>query len=203
MKTVDVTDIERGVSDLLQGGSSCQIDGSAIRDCELQEKFDGLVKRNGVVTIGGERKREEPPTVSKYRTKSVELYAEDVDQHMAILPEAVTTAAEISLEDIQVGDLGKPMSSDLEKLRYMIRANRHLLIVKRNALTPAAREAVCDIDVVDVNPIAQRLRPVAPKFCEKMADMIKGLLTARIIRPSTPPWASPIVVIIKKNGEDI
>ena len=26
---------------------------------------------------------------------------------------------------------------------------------------------------------------------------------AQIIRPSTSPWASPIVVIITKNGEDI
>ena len=63
--------------------------------------------------------------------------------------------------------------------------------------------AVCDIDVGGANPIAQRVRPVAPKFREKLADLSKGLLTAQIIRPSTSPWASPIVVIIKKNGEDI
>ncbi|POM69080.1 Reverse transcriptase [Phytophthora palmivora] len=30
-----------------------------------------------------------------------------------------------------------------------------------------------------------------------------GLLSARMIRYSTSPWASPIVVIIKKNGIDI
>ena len=53
------------------------------------------------------------------------------------------------------------------------------------------------------SPIAQRVRPVAPKFREKLADLIKGLLSAKIIRPSTSPWASPIVVVIKKNGEDI
>ena len=47
--------------------------------------------------------------------------------------------------------------------------------------------AVCDIDVGGANPIAQRVRPVAPKFREKLADMIKGLLTAQIIRPSTSP----------------
>ena len=47
------------------------------------------------------------------------------------------------------------------------------------------------------------MRPVAPKFREKLADLIKGLLSAKIIRPSTSPWASPIVVIIKKNGVDI
>ncbi|GMF28917.1 unnamed protein product [Phytophthora fragariaefolia] len=38
---------------------------------------------------------------------------------------------------------------------------------------------------------------------EKLSDLIKGLLGAKIISVSTSPWASPIVVIIKKNGVDI
>ena len=53
---------------------------------------------------------------------------------MAILPEVVTPAAEISLEDIQVGDPGELLSSDKEKLRQSIWANRHILIGKGNAL---------------------------------------------------------------------
>ena len=44
------------------------------------------------------------------------MYAEDVDQHMEILPEVVTPPAEISLEDIQVGEPGDPLSNDREKL---------------------------------------------------------------------------------------
>ena len=40
-------------------------------------------------------------------------------------------------------------------------------------------------------------------FRENLADLVKGLPSAKIIRPSTAPWASPIVVITKKNGEDI
>ncbi|CAI5701136.1 unnamed protein product [Peronospora effusa] len=52
-------------------------------------------------------------------------------------------------------------------------------------------------------PIAQRVRKVAPQFREKLADLIKGLLSAKIIQPSTSPWFSPIVIIVKKNGVDI
>ena len=62
-----------------------------------------------------------------------------------------------------------------------------MLIGKGNALPPAARGAVCDIDVSGINPVAQRVRPVAPKFREKFADLIKGLLSAKIILPSTSP----------------
>ena len=77
------------------------------------------------------------------------------------------------------------------------------MIEKDNALPPAARGGVCDIDLGGTNPIAQRVRSVAPKFRDKLADLINGLLSAKIIRPSTSPWTSLIVVINKKNGEYI
>ncbi|OWY94904.1 reverse transcriptase [Phytophthora megakarya] len=80
---------------------------------------------------------------------------------------------------------------------------RHLLIGKGNALPPAARGVVCDIDVGGARPIALKCRKLRIQFREKLADLIKGLLSARMINYSRSPWASPIVVIIKKNGVDI
>jgi hypothetical protein len=77
------------------------------------------------------------------------------------------------------------------------------LMGKGNALPPAAHGAICDIDVGGDKPIAQRCRPVAPRYREKLSDLIKGLLSAKMISLSTSPWASPIVIIIKKNGVDI
>ena len=97
MKTVNHKYIERGVSDLLQIEYSFRPDGSAIRDCDLQENCYRLVKWNDAVAIDEERTEVELPAVSTYRNDSVELYAENVDQHMAILPKVVTPAAEISL----------------------------------------------------------------------------------------------------------
>ncbi|OWZ12185.1 LOW QUALITY PROTEIN: reverse transcriptase [Phytophthora megakarya] len=44
------------------------------------------------------------------------------------------------------------------------------------------------------------------EFREKLADLIKGLLSAKMVNyglDQGSPWASPIVVIIKKNGVDI
>ena len=143
------------------------------------------------------------PETSTYYHDSGDLFAEDVEQHMAVLPELAASTTEVTINDIQVGDPGVPLTGDQEKLRLLIWKNRHLLIGKGNALPPAARGAVCDIDVGEAAPIAQRVRPVAPQFREKLADLIKGLLSAKIIRPSRSPWASPIVVIIKKNGVDI
>ena len=67
----------------------------------------------GMTSVRSVRKgrRKNPPSVSTYRNESEQLYSEDVDQHMAILTEAVTPAAEISVKEIQVGDVGVPQSS--------------------------------------------------------------------------------------------
>ncbi|POM61697.1 hypothetical protein PHPALM_29250, partial [Phytophthora palmivora] len=132
-----------------------------------------------------------------------DLYAEDVDQEMAILPEINPTMDEVKIEDIQVGDPGIQTTAEIERLRQRIWKYRHLLIGKGNALPPAARGVVCDIDMGDDRPIAQRVRKIAPRFCEKLLDLIKGLLSAKMISYSRSPWSSPIVVIVKKNGVDI
>ena len=72
-----------------------------------------------------------------------------------------------------MGDPGLLLSEHQEKLRQLICKTRHLLIGKGNALPSAARGDVCDIDVGGARPTAQRVRPVAPKFREKLADLIK------------------------------
>ena len=40
----------------------------------------------------------------------------------------------------------------------------------------------------------------APQCKEKLSALIKGLLPSKIIQHFTSPWASPIVIIVKKNG---
>ena len=116
VKIVDGKDIERGVNNLLQGKSGCQTGGGAIRDCDLQDKSDRLVEVKDIGVIGEERTEADWPSASTYHIESGEMYAEDIDQHMEILPEVVTPPAEISLEDIQVGEPGDPLSNDREKL---------------------------------------------------------------------------------------
>uniref|UniRef100_A0AAV1UZW5 Reverse transcriptase domain-containing protein n=1 Tax=Peronospora matthiolae TaxID=2874970 RepID=A0AAV1UZW5_9STRA len=118
-----------------------------------------------------------------YHHESGDLFAEDIEQHMAVLPEMSATTEEVTIEDIQIGDPDVPLTTDQQRLRSLIWKSRHLLMGKA--------------------PIAQRVCPVAPKYREKLSDLIKGLLPAKIVQPSTSPSASPIVVIIKKNGVDI
>ena len=72
-----------------------------------------------------------------------------------------------------------------------------------NALSPRAYEVVCDIDVQGHDPIKQRARLVPLRYLSKIYELLKGLLKARLISFSRSPWASPIVIVQKKNGVDI
>ncbi|OWZ04401.1 reverse transcriptase [Phytophthora megakarya] len=110
-----------------------------------------------------------------YYHEGSDLYAEDVDGQMAVLPEVPVTTEDVKIEDIQLC----------------------------NTLPPAARGVVCDIDVGRARPIALKCRKLRIQFREKLADLIKGLLSAKMVNYCRSPWASPIVVIIKKNGVDI
>ena len=59
VKIADVKDIERGLNDLLRGKSGCQTDGSAIGNCNLQEKSGRLVEVKDIGVIGEGRKEVE------------------------------------------------------------------------------------------------------------------------------------------------
>ncbi|GMF57254.1 unnamed protein product [Phytophthora fragariaefolia] len=52
-------------------------------------------------------------------------------------------------------------------------------------------------------PIKQRDRRVPLKHLKKLYELLKGLLKAGLIAFSNSPWASPIVIVLKKNGVDI
>uniref|UniRef100_A0AAV1VEX1 Reverse transcriptase domain-containing protein n=1 Tax=Peronospora matthiolae TaxID=2874970 RepID=A0AAV1VEX1_9STRA len=138
-----------------------------------------------------------------YYHESGDLFAEDIEQHLAVLPEMSTATEKVTINDIKIGDPDVPLTIDQQRLRSLIWKSCHLLMGNGNAPPLAARGAICDIDVGEPAPIAQRVRPVAPKYREKLSDLIKGLLAAKIVQLSTLPWASPIVVIIKKDGVDI
>ncbi|OWZ01621.1 LOW QUALITY PROTEIN: reverse transcriptase [Phytophthora megakarya] len=138
-----------------------------------------------------------------YYHKSGDLSAEDLEGNLAVLPEIpISTTAKVSIEDLQVGDSGSATPEEIEKLRQIIWKKQHLLIGKGNALPPAGASCVT---LMPGTRNRSRCDPGKyPRgFGKKIAGMIKGLLAAETIRPSTSPWASPIVIVRKSNGVDI
>ncbi|CAH0480928.1 unnamed protein product [Peronospora belbahrii] len=126
--------------------------------------------------------------------ESGELWAEDVRQGRAIIPEVDLSPTSINLEAIQITDSDGNTPDEVDRLRQIIWRRQHILMGKGNALSPSAQGAICDIDVGSARLIAQRVRKVAPQFKKKLADLIKGLLSAKIIQPSTSPDLNHLMV---------
>ena len=99
-------------------------------------------------------------------TKCVRLKAEnwakEISQGWAVIPEVDLSPEGIELKNIQIADPDGNSPEEVDRLKQIIWKKRHLLMVKGNALPPAARGAICDIDVGNASPIAQRVRKVVP-----------------------------------------
>ena len=57
------------------------------------------------------------------------------------------------------------------------------------------------IDTGDSHPVKLPLRRIPYAMRAKIEEVIRNLLAAGIIRPSSSPWASPIVPVVKKDGQ--
>ncbi|EGZ05050.1 Eukaryotic/viral aspartic protease, active site, partial [Phytophthora sojae] len=119
-----------------------------------------------------------------------DLFAEDLESEMAVVSHLSLTA-EVKIEDLKVGmPTGLPPEEAAiqeTRLRQIVWKRRKWLIDKGNALSPAALGVVCDIDVGDAKPVVQRVRKIPPQFREKVAHLIKGLLSATMIQKSKSP----------------
>lgn len=64
--------------------------------------------------------------------------------------------------------------------------------------TPLTKHRI--ITDVDARPIRQNPYRVAPKEREAIQRQVKTMLEDGVIRPSNSPWASPVVLVKKKDG---
>ncbi|OWY91304.1 reverse transcriptase [Phytophthora megakarya] len=129
-----------------------------------------------------------------YYHDSVNLSAEDLEGNLAVLPEIpISTTAKVSIEDLQVGDSGSATPEDIERLRQIIWKKRYLLIGKAAKGTPYPGRPRTSY-VISMLEMQNRSHCEPGKCPRDFAKKSRGLLAAEIIRPSTSPWASPIVI---------
>ncbi|KAE9070279.1 hypothetical protein PF010_g26340 [Phytophthora fragariae] len=140
---------------------------------------------------------------SSWEHTPTRIQSDDFAHELAFLPDLTT--AESTVLDYE-GDNVRSSAHSTEQYNRLVKVlRRHakIMISSGNALPPPAYGVVCDIDVQGHAPIKQRARRVPLKHLEKLYELLKGLLKAGLVAFSKSPWASPIVIVLKKNGIDI
>ncbi|GMF63168.1 unnamed protein product [Phytophthora fragariaefolia] len=137
-----------------------------------------------------------------YVREDSELMAQLRDQ-LTMLPELQDLSPECKIDEADVGEPGVSTPEMETKLRTILKYHRKIFLGDGNAAPAPARGVVCDLDVGNVRPVAQRARQIAPHLLVKVCELLKKLLETGLIEHSESEWASPIVIVLKKNGVDI
>ncbi|KAE9272184.1 hypothetical protein PF008_g30162 [Phytophthora fragariae] len=140
------------------------------------------------------------PTI--YIHEGSELLSQLRDQ-LVLLPEWKDLSPSCDIETADVGEPGITTPDEEHKMRNILKYHRSIFLGDGNAVPAPARAVVCDLDVGDAKPVAQRSRSVAPHLSMKVYELIKKLLEKGLVEHSESPWASAIVIVLKKNGVDI
>ncbi|KAE8908528.1 hypothetical protein PF005_g10719 [Phytophthora fragariae] len=132
-----------------------------------------------------------------------EIELNDYARELAFLPdltEPSSTTLDYSVPNVQNTDLRTDQQA---KLVAVLQQHEEIMIASGNALPPPVYGVVCDIDVQGHPPIKQKARRTPLRLLGKLYELLKGLLTASLVSFSDSPWASPTVIVLKKNGIDI
>ncbi|KAG2771020.1 hypothetical protein PC129_g16425 [Phytophthora cactorum] len=107
-------------------------------------------------------------------------------------------------------DYGSPNVTDprlstdrQERLIATLKTHEHIMIASGNTLPLPAYGVVRDIDTQGHAPIKQRARRVPFRYLGKLYELVRALLRAGLIVVSDSSWTSPIVIVMKKSGQDI
>uniref|UniRef100_A0A914HES4 Reverse transcriptase n=1 Tax=Globodera rostochiensis TaxID=31243 RepID=A0A914HES4_GLORO len=94
------------------------------------------------------------------------------------------------------GELGEEEKQPLLELLFSF---EEIFVVEDHELTQT--DLVTHyVDTEKTPPVKMRVRPVPFAFREKVATMLQDYLERGLIRPSWSPYASPIVLVPKKDG---
>jgi hypothetical protein len=152
-----------------------------------------------VMKVNAEELQLEPAV---YIHEGSDLLAQLRDQ-LTMLPELQDLSPKCDIDAADVGVPGESTPDGEKKLRAILKYHRTIFLGDGNAAPAPARGVICDLDVGDAKPVAQRPRSIAPHLAVKVYELLNKLLETGLIELSESPWASPIVIVLKKNGVDI
>jgi ribonuclease HI len=153
------------------------------------------------LAVNGDEQAECEATVM-YQEQTDVVLLHELKNQLAVIPDVAPDPVEADMSKADVGEPGENSPEEIARLQSILEKHRSIFLGEGNALPKPARGVVCDIELEEgAQPIAQRPRRIPNEQLPKVYELLRKLLLAGLIEDSDSEWASPIVLVRKKNGD--
>ena len=104
------------------------------------------------------------------------------------------------LEDIVQGSHPSLGDTGRQSLRDLLHRYEHVFPAPGEPVTGRSKSVQHEIETNEGRPVRCGPRRLAPAGLRREQDCVKEMLTGGQIEPSDSPWASPVVLVTKKDG---
>ena len=104
------------------------------------------------------------------------------------------------LEDIVQGSHTSLGDTGRQSLRDLLHRYEHVFPAPGEPVTGRSKSVQHEIETNEGRPVRCGPRRIAPAGLRREQDCVKEMLTGGQIEPSDSPWASPVVLVTKKDG---
>ena len=132
--------------------------------------------------------------------KLVRISAVSVAQSELHLPTNTAVVLPEYLEDIVQGSHTSLGDTGRQALRDLLHHYEHVFLAPGEPVTGRTKSVQHEIVTKDARPVRCGPRRLAPGGLRKEQECVKDMLTGGQIEPSDSPWASPVVLVTKKDG---
>lgn len=113
----------------------------------------------------------------------------------------VHTSSATDVDSLPPFDLEGVALSAEQKSKLATLLNKHRAVFSQHDEDYGCTDTILHrIPTGDAAPIRQRYRQIPPNLYAEVRALIKRMLEADVIKPSSSPWSSPIVLVRKKDG---